>query len=853
MPEFRKYIVEPSLPGSLQTVQDIAYNLWWTWNPDAVNLLRRIDGDLWEKHYHNPVKVLGSLSQERIKELEDDDGFLTHTERVKAELDEYMKEESWFGDKYGEDWNRKKHIAYLSFEFGIDECLPIYSGGLGVLAGDHLKSASDLGVPLVAVGLAYTHGYFTQYLNMDGWQQEVYPVNNFYLLPLKLMMDGDGNAYHIDIPYPGRTVRAQIWKAQVGRIPLYLLDTNIPDNDSEDRDLTSQLYGGDGEMRIKQEILLGIGAVRLLKKLGIEASAYHMNEGHAAFSGIERSVQLMKEEKMSFQEAKEAIINSSIFTTHTPVPAGNDYFTPGLLEKYIEPVIKNSDVKMPVILSLGRKNQSDAKEYFCMTVLALRLSSKSNAVSVLHGEVSRNMWHEIWPDVPTNLIPIHSITNGIHIRTWISEEMRHLFDRYLGMQWITKPGDEGIWKKIEKIPEAELWRTHERRRERLAGFARKRLAEQLRKKGASDSEIHRAEDVLDPEALTIGFARRFATYKRGTLILQDLRRLEKILNDKARPVQIIFAGKSHPSDHDGKEFIKQIYHIARKDDFRRRVVFLENYDIDLARYLVQGCDVWLNNPRRLLEASGTSGMKASANGALNLSSLDGWWVEGYEPDTGWSIGMGEVYNDHKLQDVIESRAIYDLIEQDIVPLFYNRGPDGIPRGWLKKMRSSMTKLNPVFNTNRMVREYTEKYYMPLAALWHKQVEKSPEIIKSLAKWKEMLKREWGNIRIVDIQESGSSHLKVGDKKPVRVLLDTGKVAPEDVMVECYYGPLDLHENVEFGKSATLKLEGEVDKNVYAFAGEIVCEDAGQQGYAVRVLPRNENLVRQYVPGLILWG
>ena len=853
MPNFRKFIVEPSLPDSLKKLEDIAYNLWWTWNPDAVNLLRRIDSDLWEKHYHNPIKVLGSLSQDRIAELEADDGFLTHTDRVKSELDEYMKAETWFRDKCDSDWDKKKHIAYLSFEFGIDESLPIYSGGLGVLAGDHLKSASDLGVPIAAVGLAYTHGYFTQYLNMDGWQQEVYPVNNFHLLPLRLMKDGDGNPHCIDIPYPGRIIRAHIWKAQVGRVPLYLLDTHISENDSEGREITSQLYGGDTEMRIKQEILLGVGAVRALKKMGIEVSAYHMNEGHAAFSGIERSIQLMRENKMSFQEAKEAIINSSVFTTHTPVPAGNDYFTSGMLEKYLEPVIKNSDVNMDVILSLGRKNQSDDKEHFCMTVLALRLSSRSNAVSVLHGEVSRNMWREIWPDVPTSLIPIQSITNGIHIRTWISEEMRHLFDRYLGEQWITKPGDEGIWKKIEKIPEAELWRTHERRRERLVGFARKRLAEQLQKKGASDSEIHRAEDVLDPEALTIGFARRFATYKRGTLIFKELERLEKILNNKERPVQIIFAGKSHPNDNEGKELIKQIYHIARKDEFRRRVVFLENYDIDLARYLVQGCDVWLNNPRRLLEASGTSGMKASANGSLNLSILDGWWVEGYESETGWSIGMGEVYDDHKLQDEIESKAIYDMIEQDIVPLFYNRGPDGIPRGWLNKMRSSMTLLNPVFNTNRMVREYTEKYYMPLGMIWQNQVEKSPQIIKSLAKWKETLRKEWGKIRIVEVQDAGNSHLKVGDKKPVRVLLDTGKVSPEDVVVECYYGPLDLHENVEHGKSAILKLEGEVDKNVYAFSGEIVCEDAGQQGYAVCVLPYHDNLVRQYIPGLILWG
>ena len=853
MPVFRKFLVEPSLPKSLSVLEEIAYNLWWTWNPDAVNLLRRINRDLWDRHYHNPVKVLGSLSQKRIKELETDDGFLTHTERVKNDLDDYMKSETWFADTCCIEWERKNHIAYLSFEFGIDECLPIYSGGLGVLAGDHLKSASDLGVPLVAVGLAYTHGYFTQYLNLDGWQQETYPENNFYLLPLRLMKDSDNKPLKVEIPYPDRIVYAQIWRAQVGRVSLYLLDTNVAENDLEFRAITSQLYGGNSEMRIKQELLLGIGGVRALELLGISVSAYHLNEGHAAFSGIERIQQLMRKKKMSFYEAKEAIIASSVFTTHTPVPAGNDYFGPELVKKYLAPVIEGNDVKMSVLISLGRKNQADEKEHFCMTVLALRLSSGSNSVSKLHGEVSRNMWHEIWPKVPTNLVPIRSITNGIHIRTWISEEMRQLFDRYLGVQWISKPGDEGVWKNIEKIPEAELWRTHERRRERFVGFARKRLAEQLRKKGAPDSEIKRADEALDPEALTIGFARRFATYKRGTLILKDLERLEKILNNKEMPVQIVFAGKSHPNDEEGKELIKQIYHIARKEEFRRRIVFLENYDIDLARYLVQGCDVWLNNPRRPLEASGTSGMKASANGGLNLSVLDGWWVEGYESDTGWAIGMGEVYDDHDLQDSIEGKAIYDMLEQDIVPLFYNRGPDGIPRGWLKKMKSSMSKLNPVFNTNRMVREYTEKFYMPQGMIWQNHVEGNPQIIKTLAKWKQKLRKEWETIRIVEVQEPGNSHFKVGDKKPVKVFLDTGNVTPDDLLVECYYGPLDIEEHVENGQAVTLKCEGQTGKNVYVYSGEIECHDAGQHGYAVRVLPYHDNLVRQYIPGLILWG
>lgn len=855
MPEFRKFIVESSLPKGLLPLEDIAYNLWWTWNPDAVNLLRRVERDLWDEYYHNPVKVLGSISQERIKELETDDGFMTHAERVANDLGDYMKAETWFKGTCCEGWNPENRIAYISFEFGIDESLPIYSGGLGVLAGDHLKSASDLGVPLVGVGLAYTHGYFSQYLNPDGWQQEVYPENDFYLLPVKLLKNPNNKPILVGIPFPDRTVYVQIWKAQVGRVPLYLLDANVTENREEDREITSQLYGGDQEMRVKQEIILGIGAVRTLELLDVNVAAWHMNEGHSAFSGIERILKLMADKKFSFWEAKESVIASTVFTTHTPVPAGNDTFEPPLVEKYLEPIIKKTGIKMADLINLGRQNQQDEEEHFCMTVLALRLSAASNGVSVLHGEVSRDMWQKIWPNVPVNLIPIRSITNGIHIRTWISEEMRYLFSRYLGAQWISMPGDETVWKRIDKIPDAELWRTHERRRERLVGFARKRLAEQLKKKGASDFEIRQADEVLDPEALTIGFARRFASYKRGTLILRDEERLKKLLNDKDRPVQILFAGKAHPHDMEGKNFIKHIYHITRKEGFRRRILFLENYDIDVARYLVQGCDVWLNNPRRPHEASGTSGMKASANGAVNLSVLDGWWVEGFSSETGWAIGMGETYDDDEVHDTVESKAVYDLLEQEIVPLFYNRGADGLPRVWVKKMKSSMTHLNPNFNTNRMVREYTEKYYMPLGLMWQSYVKNDPEIIKSLSAWKQKMKKEWKNIKILEVQENNDGEkLRVGGNKSITVLLSLGKnLTQQDVVVECYYGRLDYHGQLDEGKSAKMKCEEVTDDKVYKYSGEIPCDNAGLHGYAIRVLPQHEHLVKKYIPGLILWG
>ncbi|MDH5541534.1 MAG: alpha-glucan family phosphorylase [Nitrospinota bacterium] len=852
MPEYRKFIVEPSLPEKLKPLEDIAYNLWWTWNHDAVNLLRRIDSDLWDSCNHNPVKVLGTATQERLRELAEDDGFLTHLETVLISLEEYLKADTWFKEKHLQKWSKDTKIAYFSLEFGIDECLPIYSGGLGVLAGDHLKSASDLGLPLVGIGLAYSHGYFTQYLNPDGWQQEKYPENSLYLLPLK-REEKDRIPVKVEIPFPGRNVYAHIWKAEVGRIPLYLLDTNIQENSPEDRQITSQLYGGDREMRIQQEILLGIGGIKIFEALGLNPTVFHMNEGHSAFLGVERIAHLMKKHGFDFFEAKEACRVSTVFTTHTPVPAGNELFEKSMLKRYMEPLLRETRLDVDRLLTLGRINPEDHNEPFGMTVLALRLSAGNNGVSKLHGKISRQMWHNIWPGLPVSHVPIRSITNGIHIRTWVSEELKNLYERYLGTKWITKPGDDTIWKKIAAIPDAELWRMHERRRERLVAFSRKRLLEQLKKRGASDSEMQQAEESLNPEALTIGFGRRFATYKRGTLILSDLKRLEKILENKERPVQIIFAGKAHPADTEGKNFIKKIVHTAREMGFLRKIIFLENYDIDIARYMVQGCDIWLNNPRRPLEASGTSGMKAAANGVLNLSVLDGWWDEIYSHENGWAIGAGEEYKDEAIQDSIEGRNLYEILEKDIIPLFYTRGTDGLPRGWIGKMKSAMMNLIPIFNTNRMVREYTEKFYLDLGRRWHEQVEQQPEIIKSLAAWKHKLKNGWPHIKILEIKEDSFLHPAVGNLKPVEVKVRLGDLTPDDIVVECYYGNLDSNGEINEGKSIAMTCEGEIEKGSYHFKGSIPCDSAGLHGFAIRILPYHKNMVTPYIPGLIFWG
>src|SRR5262245_35073270 len=708
----RTFTVLPCLPERLRPLQKLAYNLWMGWNHEAVALFRRIDVDAWEEVGHSPVKLLGALDQARLEQLLDDDGFLAHMDRGAGEFDAYLKAPSWFQETYpGAPADFR--VAYFSAEFGIHESVPVYSGGLGVLSGDHLKSASDLGLPLVGVGLMYREGYFRQYLTIDGWQQERYPENDFFNLPLHAEHAQDGSPLTVGVPLHGREVHARIWRLQVGRVPLYLLDTNIPRNTPEDRVITARLYGGDHDMRIRQELILGIGGVKALRAVGKPPTVCHMNEGHSAFSGLERIREMIAQTGCDFATAREAASAGTAFTTHTPVPAGNDVFSPQLIEHYFGPMLPSLKIDRQELLALGRQNPSDPNEPFGMTVLALKLSNVANGVSALHGRVSRNMWKEIWANLPIAEVPITSITNGVHTLSWVSPDMAQLYDRYLGIGWRGRRPDESeSWKRVESIPDAELWRTHERRRERLVAFARSRLKAQLKRRGSPPSEVEAAEEVLDPDALTLGFARRFATYKRGDLLFRNLERLSALLNNKDRPVQIIFSGKAHPKDQGGKELIARVVQFARKLEFRRRVVFLEDYDMNVARYLVQGVDVWLNNPRRPLEASGTSGMKVCPNGGLNLSILDGWWCEGYDGDNGWAIGAGEEYTDLHYQDDVESRALVDLVEQDLVPLFYNRGSDGLPRGWIRRMKRCIMTLVPVFNTNRMVEEYTERCYIP---------------------------------------------------------------------------------------------------------------------------------------------
>ncbi|MBN1917665.1 MAG: alpha-glucan family phosphorylase [Verrucomicrobia bacterium] len=847
----RKFVVVPSLPDKLRQLWDLAYNLWWCWNPEAIDLFRRMDRDLWEQVYHNPVAMLGVISSEQLEHLAADDGFLAHMERTYVQFADYMSGATWFKSAHPDAGGVR--IAYFSLEFGLSESVPIYSGGLGILAGDHTKSASDLGVPLVGVGLLYREGYFRQYLNADGWQQEYYPDNDFFNMPVSLVRGSNGKPVVIDVDFPNGKVYVQVWQALVGRVTLYLLDANIDENRPEDREITARLYGGDtgSEDRIRQEITLGIGGIRALSALGIEPQVCHMNEGHAAFLALERTRLLMEQKKASFAEAREAVAAGNVFTTHTPVPAGNDMFPPQLMDKFFSKYWPTLGLSRHDFLALGRQNPNDKDEPFCMTVLALKFANYANGVSKLHGEVSRRMWTRVWEGVPVEEVPITSITNGIHTRSWISHELVGLYDRYLGPKWIESPTDQSVWERVEQIPDGELWRTHERRRERLVAFARRRLADQLKRRGAPPGEIAQAEEALDPEALTIGFARRFASYKRATLLLRDPERLERLLAVKERPLQIIFAGKAHPKDNGGKELIRQIVQFARRHP--RQIVFLEDYDINVARYLVQGVDVWLNTPRRPMEASGTSGMKVTANGSVNMSIPDGWWVEGYNNENGWTIGLGEDYGgDYNYQDDVESRAIYNMLEKEVVPMFYDRGADDLPRRWIDRMKSAMRTICSVFNTNRMVHEYVERSYVPAAKRYERLRDKDLAKARALAGYVEAARSEWPKLRIETVETDSVEELPVGSDLKVRARVRLGALAPDDVAVQIYEGLLDQDGNITDAEIVPMMPDKDGGDGVREFVGSIVCRTSGQHGFSVRIIPKHEDLASPFSTGLIVW-
>lgn len=845
--------VVPSLPPRLACLKALAYNLRWTWDHETISLFCRLDRDLWEKCSHNPVLMLGTISQERLSEAAVDDGFLSQLDRVWNNFQAYINaEHTWYKKRHS-----TKHdigtIAYFSAEFGITECLPIYSGGLGILAGDHVKAASDMDLPFVAVGLLYQQGYFRQYLNADGWQQQTYPVNDFYTMPIHPVRRENGDDLVISVDLPGRKVYIRAWKAQVGRVPLYLLDTNIPENSKPDEDITDALYHADKDIRIRQEIVLGIGGMRLLKELGIDPSVCHMNEGHSAFLALERIYQLMNEHSISFAEAKEISAAGLLFTTHTAVPAGLDKFAPDLVERYFSDYYRKLGLSNYDFFALGRSNPNDNNEAFSMATLAIKLSSKTNAVSKLHGVVSQKLFNDIWKGISYDEVPISYITNGIHTRSWISEQMADLYDRYLGPKWSEEIEDQKIWRKIADIPDEELWRIHERRREKLVWFSRARVRQQLEKKGALPSELKAALEILHPQALTIGFARRFATYKRANLLMRDPQRLASILTNKERPVQIIFAGKAHPEDAPAKELIREIVHFCRNEDVAKHIIFLEDYDMNVARYLVEGVDVWLNTPRRFLEACGTSGMKVSFNGGINFSILDGWWDEIFKPTAGWAIGHGEVYSDTEYQDTVESNALYDILEKEIAPLFYSRNRENIPKEWLARMKSSMLDICPNMNINRMVREYATRMYFPASERYHEFLGDNANKAKELAVWKDKISNQWSQVSIEQVDAAISDQVQVGDDMRVRAKVHLGQLSPNDVSVQIFHGRTDAYGNIEEGKIIPMTVSTGEQNGSTVFTGTIRYFRSGRHGFTVRVLPSHEDLSSQLETGMIQWA
>ena len=824
-------------------------NLRWSWDPRASALFRWVDREAWEQAGHDPVRTLGLTSPDRLRQLAEDQPFLSHLATLEADLERYLTEPRWYqarrvGDKLGQ-------VAYFSPEFGVTETVPIYSGGLGVLAGDHLKAASDLGVPLVAIGLLYREGYFRQQLNSDGWQQEAYPAVDPHDMPFTLLANGDGSPLKIEVDLAGQRCASQLWRARVGRVDLILLDCDVEENDSEERAVTDRLYAGGSEHRLRQEIVLGIGGVRALRAAGYDADVWHSNEGHAGFLGLERIRELV-ERGLPFESALEAVRSATIFTTHTPVPAGIDVYEADLMEKYFSSFAKECGIGLPELMQLGRSpsETSPDRPSFNMAIMGFKLAGRANGVSKLHGAVSRSMFAPLWADVPEDEVPITSITNGVHTSTWLGPEISEILSRRLASGW-AESADES-WDRIGEVPNAELWRARDRARERLVYFVRQRLTAQLKARGASESEVAWADEVFDPGILTIGFARRFAKYKRATLMLTDPERLKGLLLSSDRPIQMVVAGKAHPRDDDGKELIRQLLHFSKDPELRGRFAFIEDYDMEVGRQLTQGVDVWLNNPRRPLEACGTSGMKAAMNGGLNLSILDGWWDECYDGTNGWAIGSREPFDDPERQDRVDSEALYGLLEREIIPRFYDRRSEGpAPRMWIERMKSSMSKIGRFVTADRMLRDYVEELYEPAAAHGRRMAAEDFARARELAAWKARVETAWPAVGILDV-EGDVTAADIGDERSVRATVRLGDLAPSDVCVQLAHGRVGASGELEQPKMFELSA-GECEGGVCTYSGSFSADRTGLYGMAVRVVPDHPELTHKLAMGLVAWA
>ena len=849
---FNRITVNPQLPKRIGRINEIANNLWWSWNTDFLRLFKIIDIDLWERCNKNPVKFLKAVAQDKLEVASKDVQFLKEYDKVVTDFDGYMNSKNtWFSAKYPD--NKTDLIAYFSAEYGLDQTIAIYSGGLGILSGDHLKSASDLGIPLVAVGLLYKNGYFNQRIDKYGMQQAEYRDLDLYDLPINPVKDVDGNDLMIYIKFPRRRIYLKVWEINVGRIKLYLMDSDIDLNNDEDRDTTARLYGGDQEMRIRQEIILGMGGVNLLRRLGLTPTIYHMNEGHSAFLNLEVIKNIIKEKQVSFEVARDIASSKTVFTTHTPVPAGNDIFPIGLVEKYFKDFWPRLGISREEFLKLGMKPQEGLDSGFNMGIFALKIAGKKNGVSKLHGEVSRELFSDVWPHIAPSESPITYVTNGVHTCTWLAPKLKDLYNKYLIPYWQDNIHEDYVWEKIKTIPDDKLWKVHMDRKAKLIALVKENVTRRLRREGVSYDEIVEATSKLNPEALTIGFARRFATYKRATLIFKDLERITQILNDENKPVQLIFAGKAHPADREGADLIKYIHEISMKPQFKGKIFILENYNIEISRYMVSGVDIWLNNPRRPMEASGTSGQKASVNGVVNFSVLDGWWAEGYNQKNGWSIVTNKEYSSYEEQDRADSESIYYTLENKIIPTYYNKDKDGISKGWMELMKNSIMSTGGKYSTARMLVDYTNQLYMPLCNLTKKYYNDLNKVTEYNA-WKQNMYASWKDVQIEQLENNADNiTVDAGTSIDVKCSVVLPNIDPGSVRVEVYYGKFLEDGTVQDVKIIPMKMDGKEEENKkYYYTAKIDLSSGGNYGYSFRVMPQNEMLLDSANMDLVKW-
>ena len=892
--------VIPQLPLSLEHLRELAYNMWWSWEPTARRLFRELDVELWERSNHNPVRVLQLCHQSRLIEIGNDERYLTELKKVYRAFRNYLDRSDTYGSLQSQE-----AIAYFSAEYGLHESFPNYSGGLGVLSGDHCKSASDLGLNFRAVGLLYRDGYFKQQINKEGWQEAVQLnqiVNHLPLREVKI----DEKPLRISIELPGRLVIARVWELALGRIKIYLLDTMVPENSAADQLITSSLYGGNQELRIQQEVVLGIGGIRALKAIGFSPRVCHMNEGHSAFLSLERVRDLIQENEIrplaefaaahaeqettahrggvykgilddsstgvtqqctsavelckrsiDFDAALQVVAASNVFTTHTPVPAGNEVFSEELMKAYFADYPSTVGLTWEQFMRLGQMS-IDPKALFSMTILALRTSRFANAVSQLHGEVSRRLWQGVWKDVPADEVPITSITNGVHAKTWAAGEFHELYEKYLGKDWEDRQSDPEFWRGVIDIPDDVLWQLHQTLKQRSIDFMRERIRRQRVRNGEPPDEVRHVNRILNTDVLTIGFARRFATYKRGALLFSDPQRLRRIITNREHPVQFVFAGKAHPADEEGKKIIQEVYQYSRDPQFEGRIIFVEDYDINIGRRLCQGCDVWLNNPLRPYEASGTSGMKLPLNGGINLSVLDGWWLESFNGKNGWAIGSEISGGSNEYQNEVDIQSLFSVLENQIVPLYYAK-PDGrLPLAWIQSMRESMRTIVPMFNTHRMVKEYDRFLYEP-AAVAHAAMEKNSfQNARELSHWKREMFLLWPAVEILQHQVVSVEQRDaffVGEEVMIKAIVKLGAIKPEHVRVQAYFGPFEKNvitapQILDIKNVTPLPDAGE---GVYEYSGKIPAAESGSYGLRLRIIPTHQNLLQAHELRLITWA